>query len=434
MGRVTGKDDPINCFCMKTSTRSLKASRLSAREVLPYLGPAFLVSVGYMDPGNWGTNIAGGSGFGYRLLWVLLISNFMAILLQGLSARLGIVTGKSLAENCRDHFSKPVSFSLWLMAEAAMMATDIAEFLGAAIGFYILFGIPMFHAGLLAGVVVFLILGLYRFGFRAVEFVIISLVAIIGFAYVIELFLAKPDWSEVAYHVVVPHIDSASIYVAMGMLGATVMPHNLFLHSGIIQTRSLMLPDEPESRRTKKLFRFAVIDSLLALNLAWLVNSAMIVMAAAVFFTNGIAVDSIQEAHRTLEPLLGGLSSVAFAIALLAAGLSSSTTGTMAGQIVLEGFLKIKISLWLRRLITMIPALVVIALGLNELDVLVLSQVVLSIQLPFTIIPLILFTRKREIMGEHANGKATNTLAYASAALIMGLNILLIYQFMGGTF
>jgi len=387
-----------------------------------------------MDPGNWGTNIAGGSGFGYRLLWVLLISNFMAILLQGLSARLGIVTGKSLAENCRDHFSKPVSFSLWLMAEAAMMATDIAEFLGAAIGFYILFGIPMFHAGLLAGVVVFLILGLYRFGFRAVEFVIISLVAIIGFAYVIELFLAKPDWSEVAYHVVVPHIDSASIYVAMGMLGATVMPHNLFLHSGIIQTRSLMLPDEPESRRTKKLFRFAVIDSLLALNLAWLVNSAMIVMAAAVFFTNGIAVDSIQEAHRTLEPLLGGLSSVAFAIALLAAGLSSSTTGTMAGQIVLEGFLKIKISLWLRRLITMIPALVVIALGLNELDVLVLSQVVLSIQLPFTIIPLILFTRKREIMGEHANGKATNTLAYASAALIMGLNILLIYQFMGGTF
>lgn len=401
------------------------------REVLPYVGPAFLVSVGYMDPGNWGTNIAGGSTFGYTLLWVLLVSNLMAILLQTMAARLGIVTGKSLAENCRLHYSKGTNFFLWIMAEAAMMATDIAEFLGAAIGFYILFGIPMFSAGLLTGVVVFLILGLYRFGYRSVEYVIISLVAIIGFAYVIEIFLAKPDWGQVATAMVVPRLSSESIFVAMGMLGATVMPHNLFLHSGIIQTR---LTGEPTVVQKKKLFRFAVLDSVFALNMSWLVNSAMVVMSAAVFFANGIQVESIQDAHRTLEPLLGSLSSYAFAIALLAAGLSSSTTGTIAGQIVLEGFLDIKMSLWLRRFITMVPALIVIALGLNEIDVLVLSQVVLSMQLPFSIIPLIMFTMRKEIMGELRNGRLTDILAIASAVLVIGLNILLLYQFFGGTF
>jgi manganese transport protein len=405
--------------------------RVRWREVLPYVGPAFLVSVGYMDPGNWGTNIAGGSTFGYTLLWVLLVSNLMAILLQTMAARLGIVTGKSLAENCRIHYSKGTNVFLWLMAEAAMMATDIAEFLGAAIGFYILFGIPMFTAGLLTGVVVFLILGLYRFGYRSVEYIIIGLVAIVGFAYVIEIFLAKPDWGQVASGIVIPHLSSDSIFVAMGMLGATVMPHNLFLHSGIIQTR---LTGEPTVIQKKKLFRFAVLDSVFALNMSWLVNSAMVVMSAAVFFSNGITVESIQDAHRTLEPLLGSLSSYAFAIALLAAGLSSSTTGTMAGQIVLEGFLNIKISLWLRRFITMVPALIVIALGLNEIDVLVLSQVVLSLQLPFSIIPLIMFTMRKEIMGELRNGRITNSLAIASATIVIGLNMLLLYQFFGGTF
>jgi manganese transport protein len=406
-------------------------SRVKWREVTPYIGPAFLVSVGYMDPGNWGTNIEGGSTFGYKLLWVLLVSNLMAILLQTMAARLGIVTGKSLAENCREHYSRKTNFFLWLMAEAAMMATDIAEFLGAAIGFYILFGIPMFAAGLLTGVVVFLILALYRFGYRSVEYTIIALVAVVGFAYVIEIVLARPDWGQVAYHIVVPHLDSTSIFVAMGMLGATVMPHNLFLHSGIIQTR---LTDEPTLRQKRKLFKFAVLDSVFALNLSWLVNSAMIIMSAAVFFHNGIQVGSIQEAHRTLEPLLGSLSSYAFAIALLAAGLSSSTTGTMAGQIVLEGFLDIKISLWLRRLITMVPALIVIYLGLNEIEVLVLSQVILSMQLPFSIIPLIWFTNRADIMGELKNGRITNFLALSAAVVIIGLNILLIYMFLGGTF
>jgi len=405
-------------------------TKLHVREVTPYLGPAFLVSVGYMDPGNWGTNIEGGSRFGYQLLWVLLASNMMALLLQTMAARLGIATGRNLAENCRDHFGRRTNLFLWVTAEGACMATDIAEFLGAAIGFYILFNIPMLAAGLLTGVVVFGILWLYRFGFRAVEYVVIGLVAIISFAYVIEIFLARPDWSQVAEHVVIPHLDSASILVAMGMLGATVMPHNLFLHSGLIQTRV----QGGHALTKHKLFRFATIDSLFALNMSWLVNSAMLVMAAAVFYSRGIAVESIQDAHRTLEPLMGNLSSYAFAIALLAAGLSSSTTGTMAGQIVLEGFLQRKMSMWMRRFLTMIPALAVIAAGLNEIEVLVISQVVLSIQLPFTIIPLIWLTSRPTLMGRLKNKPVVHGLAIMTAVVIIGLNMLLIYKVFGGSF
>jgi manganese transport protein len=406
-------------------------TRFHIREVAPYLGPAFLVSVGYMDPGNWGTNIDGGARFGYQLLWVLLASNLMALLLQTMAARLGIASGRTLAENCRAHFPRKTNFFLWLTAEAACMATDIAEFLGAAIGFYILLNIPMLAAGILTGIVVFGILWLYRYGYRTVEYVIIGLVAVISLSYLVELFLASPDWGKVAYHVVVPNLNSESILVAMGMLGATVMPHNLFLHSGLIQTR---VPKDAVLLPKKRLYRFAVIDSLIALNMSWLVNSAMVVMSAAVFFSNGVAVESIQDAHRTLEPLLGGLSSFVFAVALLAAGLSSSTTGTMAGQIVLEGFLDVKVSMWVRRFVTMIPALIVIALGFNEIQVLVLSQVILSVQLPFTIIPLILFTSKESIMGDLKNSRTVQVLSVITAAIILGLNALLIYRVVGGEF
>lgn len=402
------------------------------REVLRYLGPAFLVSVGYMDPGNWGTDIQGGSDFGYKLLWVLLLSNLMAILLQTLSAKLGIVTGKTLAENCREHFSKPVAIFLWLIAELAMMATDLAEFLGAALGFYILFQIPMFTAGLITGVVVMVILWLYRFGYRAVEYIIIGFVLTIGICYVIEIFLSRPAWGELAYHVVIPEIDSQSILVAVGMLGATVMPHNLFLHSGIIRYR--LQNNNGESVSRKKLFKFAIIDSVFALNGAWLVNSAIIIMSAAVFFKNGVPVSTIQEAHKTLTPLLGSLSAGAFAIALVCSGLSSSTTGTLAGQIVIEGFLRVKMPLWFRRLITMIPALIVIYLGVNELKVLVLSQVFLSLALPFATIPLIIFTWKKKIMREFANKPWTNILAVVTAFIIIFLNMLLLYQVFGGKF
>jgi manganese transport protein len=381
-----------------------------------------------MDPGNWGTDIQGGSDFGYRLLWVLLLSNLMAILLQSLSAKLGIVTGKTLAENCRDRFSRPVSLVLWGIAEVAMMATDLAEFLGAALGFYLLFGIPMFASGLLTGVAVFLILGLYRYGYRAVEYLIIGFVAIIGWCYLIELFLARPDLGAIAYHTLVPSLDGRSLYVAIGMLGATVMPHNLFLHSGLVQTR--LSPGQKHSRQ--ELFRFAIVDAVMALNGAWLVNSAILIMSAAVFFKHGIPVSSIGQAHATLTPLLGGLSSTVFAIALLASGLSSSTTGTIAGQMVIEGFLQVRFSVWLRRLITMIPALVVIGLGLDELKLLVLSQVVLSFALPFAVIPLILFTARRELMGEFVNRPLTNGLAAVAAAVIIFLNVLLLYQLLGG--
>jgi len=396
--------------------------------IFAFMGPAFLVSVGYMDPGNWGTDIAAGSDFGYKLLWVLLLSNLMAILLQTLAAKLGIVTGLTLAENCRKHYSRPMALFLWFTAEAACMATDLAEFLGAALGFYILFKIPMFPAALLTGVAVFLILSLERLGYRKVEYAILGLVTTIGVCYVIEVWLSSPDWGQIAYHTFVPQIDGKSIYVAIGMIGATVMPHNVFLHSGVIQTRLWA-----NGHAFKKdLFRFSLLDSLFALNGAWFINSAMVIMSAAVFFQNGIPVQSIEEAHKTLTPLLGGLSSMAFAIALLCSGLSSSVTGTLAGQIVIQGFLKIKISLWMRRLITMIPALIVIYLGVNSIKVLVLSQVVLSFQLPFTIIPLIMFTRKKEIMGEYANRWWVNILAYVCAAIIIGLNIYLLYQIFTG--
>ncbi|MCL5961593.1 MAG: Nramp family divalent metal transporter [Chloroflexi bacterium] len=415
------------------STAGAWFSWMRLREVGPYLGPAILVSVGYMDPGNWGTNIAAGSDFGYTLLWVLLVSNVMAIFLQSLSAKLGIATGHTLAQCCRQEFGRRTSIFLWLTAEGAAMATDLAEFLGAALGFYILFNIPLFAAGILTGFAVFLILGLYRFGYRSVELLILGFVSIIGLAYVIEVWLAQPDWGQVAGGVLIPRVSSQSILIAVGMLGATVMPHNIFLHSAVVQTRVLRAGQLSDQIK-RRLFGFAVVDSLLALNAAWVINSAMIIVAAAVFFHQGTPVGSIVEAHRTLAPALGALSSLAFAIGLLSAGLSSSVTGTMAGQTIMEGFLQRRIPIWLRRLITMVPALVVIALGLPEILVLVVSQAVLSLQLPFTIIPLILLTNKERLMGNFANGRITSTAAWAIALIIIALNLLLLFQTFGGSF
>lgn len=399
-------------------------SDLSLWDFWRYAGPAFLVSVGYMDPGNWGTDIEGGVRFGYTLLWVIFLSNLMAIFLQSLAAKLGIATGRTLAENCREHFSWPLTLFLWVTAELAAMATDLAEFLGGALGFYLLFKIPLLAAALLTGLVVMLTLGLYRYGYRAVEYAIGGYVAIIGLAYLYEISLAKPDWGSVVYHVVVPTLDPQSLLVAVGILGATVMPHNIFLHSGLVL--SWRKPDDREQNR--RLYRFAVLDSFVALNMAWLVNSAILIMSAAVFYQNGLSVASIEEAHRTLAPLLGGASSLAFAVALLCSGLSSSTTGTLAGQMILEGFLRIQIPLWLRRLITMIPALIVIALGMDPLKVLVISQVILSLQLPFTILPLIWFTKRKDLMGDLANGPFINTLASLIAGIILALSGLLLYQ------
>ncbi len=403
--------------------------------LIRYLGPAFLVSVGYMDPGNWATDIEGGARFGYNLLWVIFLSNMMAILLQSLSAKLGIATGQDLAQNCRLQFSKPMNFFLWLTAELAMIATDLAEFLGSALAIYLLFHIDLLSAVLITGFDVLLILALQRYGFRPLEYIIIVFVATVGLCYVVELFITQPNWSIIPYHIVVPHINSESILVAIGILGATVMPHNLYLHSNIIQARLSLFPTQEEKKQT---YRFAIADSVIALNGAWFVNSAILLMAAGAFFTRDLEIVSIEEAHKTLGVLFGGMSAFVFALALLASGISSSVTGTMAGQIVMEGFLVIKMRPWLRRLllrlIVIIPAIIAIGMNINPLQLLVFSQVLLSFQLPFAIIPLILFTKNSSLMGELVNKRTTTVIAIICAVIIISLNILLLFRTFGGEF
>jgi len=399
----------------------------TARKAFAFFGPAFVISVGYMDPGNWATDLDGGSRFAYKLLWVLLVSNLMAILLQILSAKLGIATGRDLAQMCRERYSRPVALGLWATAETAMIATDLAEFLGSALGIHLLFGIPLLTATFITGLDVLLLLAIQRWGHRGLEYVIIGMVSIVGWAYVVELFMARPVLSEIARGLFVPSIDGKSIYVAIGMLGATVMPHNIYLHSALIQTR--VKPGDAQHNR--KVFKFAIADSVVALNAAFFVNAAILIMAAAVFNRNGIEVASIETAHATLTPLLGPAAALIFAIALLASGLSSSTTGTLAGQVVMEGFLDIRWKPWVRRIvtrvITMVPAIIAIAVGADPLKILVLSQVALSFQLPFAIIPLLQFTRDRKLMGEYVNRPLTTALAVVVTAVILGLNGYLIY-------
>jgi len=405
------------------------------KRLFAFAGPAYLVSVGYMDPGNWATDLEGGARFSYSLLWVLLLSNLMAILLQSLSAKLGIATGKDLAQLCRERFPRPVAIFLWVTAEIAMMATDLAEFLGSAIGLSLLFKLPLLTATLLTGLDVFLILGLQRYGFRKVEYAILSLIAVVGVAYLVEIWLSRPDWGALAYSTVVPRLNSDSIYVAIGMLGATVMPHNLYLHSNLIHSR-LQPEDTPKRKRT--VFRMAVLDSVIALNGAFFVNGAILVMAAAVFYRNGLQVTSLEQAYQTLVPLLGTMAGYAFAIALLASGIASSTTATLAGQVVMEGFLHVQVKPWLRRLIyrllVMIPAVVAVAFRLDPLKILVLSQASLSFQLPFATIPLLLFTADRRLMVDFVNSRKTTALAMIVIGLILFLNGLLIFRLLGGQF
>ena len=410
---------------------------LKRGEMWRYFGPAFVASVAYIDPGNFATNIEGGSRFGYTLLWVLLWSNAMAILIQYLSAKLGIATGRTLPQNSRAHFSPPVNFALWVAAEISALATDLAEFLGAAIGMYLLFHLDLFVAAIITAVLVFLMLAVELYGFRRLEQLIMAFVFAIAGCYAIEIFLVKPDWARVGHGMVVPHINSSSVYIAVSMLGATVMPHVVYLHSALVQTRaqedSFLCPTSQLFQKFRHL-KYELIDVLAAMNGAWLINSAMIIMAAAAFFKGGLEVSSIEQAHVTLKPLLGGLSATAFALALLFSGLSSSTVGTMAGQVIIEGFLDIKFPVFLRRLITVIPALVVIGIKLDPLRILILSQVVLSFTLPFALVPLIQLTRRASVMGDLANSKRTNALAYVVTAVIISLNLLLLYGQFGGKF
>ena len=397
--------------------------------ILPFLGPAFVACVAYIDPGNFATNIAGGAKFGYTLCWVILASNLMAMLIQTLSAKLGIATGRNLPEVCRENYSRRTSRGLWVQAELIAMATDLAEFLGAALGLHLLFGIALFPAALITGVVTFLILGLQRFGLRVFEAVIAGFVAAIGICYLAELYFAHPPLGTVALHSVKPEFaGSESVLLAVGILGATVMPHVIYLHSALTQNRVVPRNDS-EARR---LYRYTKIDVVIAMSIAGLINMAMLVVAATVFYGHGIFdVASLETAHKTLEPLLGTASSTLFALALLASGLSSSTVGTLSGQVVMQGFIDRKIPIFVRRLVTMLPALVVAAIGLNPSRVLVLSQVVLSFGIPFALIPLVWFTSRRHLMGNLVNAKTTTAIAAVVAALISGLNLFLLGQTFG---
>ncbi len=403
------------------------------RRLMAFAGPAYLVSVGYMDPGNWATDLEGGARFGYQLLWVLMLSNAMAILLQTLSARLGIVAGRDLAQACRESYSRRVGYALWLLCEIAIAACDLAEVLGAAIALRLLFGIPLLAGVLVTAADTLLVLWLSRFGIRLIEAVILSLIAIVTGCFVAELFLAKPVVSEIVSGLV-PRMSRESLYVAIGILGATVMPHNLYLHSALVQTRRL---GRTVAER-KEACWYNLLDSILALNGALIVNVSILVVAAAVFFKQGIVVTQIEQAHLMLSPLLGSaFASALFAIALLASGQSSTLTGTFAGQIVMEGFLNLRMQPWLRRLVTrmlaIIPAVATIYYLGNQgtFKLLILSQVILSMQLPFAVIPLIRLTDDRRRMGEFANRAWVRILAWSAAVVIVGLNLWLVTETIG---
>jgi manganese transport protein len=396
------------------------------RRLLPFLGPAFIASVAYVDPGNFATNIQAGSAFGYKLLWVVLVSNLMAMLLQGLSAKLGIATGLNLAEHCRLHLSRPATWSLWAIMEIVAMATDLAEFIGAALAFHLLLGIPLLVGAFLTAGVTFAILFFERFGFRPIESIIAGFVGIIAVSYLIEILLGQPEWGQIGRHLLVPEFGgSEGILLASGILGATVMPHVIFLHSALMQGR-IVVKDPHQQRR---LFRFEIADVGIAMTIAGLVNLAMLVMAAVAFHSRGFTdLATIEDAHLTLKPLFGGAASLVFAVSLLASGLSSSTVGTSAGQVIMQGFLRRRIPVWIRRVVTMIPSLLVIGLGFDATRSLVISQVVLSFGLPFAVIPLIIFTSRKSVMGHLVNRPLTTIMAVIAAALILSLNFFLLYR------
>ena len=394
--------------------------------LLPFLGPAFIAAVAYIDPGNFATNIAGGSKFGYTLVWVIVASNLMAMLIQTLSAKLGIATGMNLPEVCRESFSRRTSVLLWIQAEVIAMATDLAEFLGAALGFNLLLGINLFPAAILTAIASFGILGLQRFGFRPLEATIAAMVGVIGLCYVIEIFYANPPLLTVAKHAVLPEFQGTeSILLAVGILGATVMPHVIYLHSSLTQSRIVPETDA----EAKKLLRYTRIDVIVAMTIAGLINMAMLVMAASTFFDKGLTdIGSIESAHKTLEPLLGSASAAIFAIALIGSGLSSSAVGTLAGQVVMQGFIRKQIPIVVRRLVTMAPAFVAIGVGVNPSRTLVISQVVLSFGIPFALVPLVMFTSKRSLMGVLVNHRVTVVAAWVVAGLIISLNVFLLSQ------
>ena len=418
------------------SSVSVSRSPMYWRRLLGFLGPGFLISVGYMDPGNWATDIAGGSRFGYTLLFVIMLSNLMAILLQSLSLKLGVATERDLAQLCHESYGPRVSFALWVGAEIAIAACDLAEVIGSAIALNLLFHIPLFYGVLITGLDVLLILLLQRWGFRYVEALVIALIGTILGMFSVQMFLSRPDYGPLLHSLFIPSpsivANPAMLYIAIGILGATVMPHNLYLHSSIVQSRRYKRT--PEGKR--EAIHLANVDSALALTVALFVNAGILIVAAAVFHRSGhFEVAAIEDAYKLLSPLLGAAgASTLFAVALLASGQNSSITGTLAGQVVMEGFIHLKVSPWLRRLITrglaIIPTIIVVALngeqGTEKL--LILSQVILSLQLSFAVVPLVLFTGSRKKMGEFVNGRGLQAVAWSTAVVIAGLNAWLLVQ------
>lgn len=420
-----GSGDTLTERTLRLGRERIMGKRRDLRSLLAFAGPAIVASVAYMDPGNFATNIQGGARYDYDLLWVVLLANIAAMLFQALAAKIGIVTGKNLPELCRQHFPRRIVWFMWVVSEIAAMATDLAEFLGGAIGFSLLVGMPLLGGMIITGIATCAILALELKGFRPVELVIVAFVLIIGFSYLIELMIIPPDWRAAAYHTVVPRLaDSGAVTLAVAIIGATVMPHAIYLHSGLTQRR---IPSQNDEEK-KKLLGLSNREILIALSFAGLVNMAMVMMAAAAFHNGHSDVAEIQTAYHTLVPLLGSAAAGLFLVSLIASGLSSSVVGTMAGQLIMEGFVRFRISIWLRRLITMIPAFVVVALGVNATQALVISQVILSLALPVPMIALLIITRRKDIMRGFANSRTIATVSYIAAGVILAMNGLLIMQ------
>ena len=426
---MIGAEDalPGEAAVLRAAERSLAGERRGFRRLAPFLGPAFIASVAYVDPGNFATNMAAGAKFGYLLLWVVLAANLMAMLIQSMSAKLGIATGKNLPEVCRERFPRTVSLLLWIQAELIAMATDIAEFVGAALGINLLTGLPLFPSAVLTGIAAFAILALQARGFRKLEAVIAAFVGVIVIAFGFQVFASDPSPTGIAHGLFVPGFDgSESVLLAVGILGATCMPHVIYLHSALTQNR--IVGATPDARR--RIFRFELVDVVIAMSIAGLINMSMLITAAAVFHSRGLndIGDDLNAVYDGLDTYLGPASALMFGIALLASGLSSSSVGTMAGQVVMQGFIARKIPLLLRRAITMAPALVIVAIGVDPSRALVISQVVLSFGIPFALIPLLLFCRDRSLMGSLVNRRITTAAAIVVATIIICLNAYLLEQ------
>jgi manganese transport protein len=428
MTEITAQRDSLDERTISAARLLVAGKRAGLRGYFAFAGPAVIASTAYMDPGNFAANIQAGAKYGYTLLWVVLVANLIAMLYQTLSAKLGIITGHNLAEMCREHFPRPVVWAMWVVSEIAAMATDLAEFLGGAIGLSLLFHMPLFAGMVVTAAVIYGVLMFEGYGFRPIELIIGGLVSIIALCYVVELFIAPVDWTSAATHTVLPQIpDAEALLLSVGIIGATIMPHAVYLHSGLTQAR---VPVRNDGER-RRVLRFSNREIIIALTVAGLVNMAMVMMASGAFHSGHPDVAEIETAYHMLTPLLGIGAASIFLLSLVASGISGSTVGTIAGQMIMQGFIRFRIPILVRRLVTMIPAIAVVALGANATSALVISQVVLSIALPLPMISLLIFTRRTDIMGEFVNSRLTQVAVLVGTAVVLALNIFLILQTFG---